>query len=177
MDMMKKEDIKNIIELIKIFEKAKENFLKDCDKIIIATNINERTLTARLMYHLQKELDKFEEYKEYSLDCEYNRNNYDVKYKKYSKTKIYPDIIIHKRLSNENLIALEMKKIKFKEIIDLKDIKNKKFNDDRKRLKDFTAENGNFKYYLGIFFIVDRSKKGNHIVEFYHKGEKIENIE
>ena len=163
MDMMKKEDIKNIIELIKIFEKAKENFLKDCDKIIIATNINERTLTARLMYHLQKELDKFE----------YNRNNYDVKYKKYSKTKIYPDIIIHKRLSNENLIALEMKKIKFKEIIDLRDIENKKFNDDRKRLEDFTAENGNFKYYLGIFFIVDRSKKGNHIVEFYSKGKKM----
>lgn len=173
MGMMKKDDVKNIIELIKIFENAKENFLKDCDKIIIATNINERTLTARLMYHLQKELDKFEEYKEYSVDCEYNRNNYDVKYKKYNKTKIYPDIIIHKRLSNENLIALEMKKIKFKEIIDLKDIENKKFNNDRTRLEDFTAENGNFKYALGIFFIVDRSKKKNHIVEFYSKGKKM----
>ena len=66
-----------------------------------------------------------------------------------------------------------MKKIRFKEIIDLKDIKNKKFDNNRKRLEDFTAENGNFKYYLGIFFIVDRSKKRNHIVEFYHKGGKI----
>ena len=58
------------------------------------------------------------------------------KYKKYSKTKIYPDIIIHKRLSNENLIALEMKKIKFKEIIDLKDIKNKKFKKEEIKIDE-----------------------------------------
>ena len=41
-----------IIELMNIFEKAKEKFLKD-EKEIIRIDINERTLSARLMFHLQ----------------------------------------------------------------------------------------------------------------------------
>ena len=41
-----------IVELIGIFEKAKEKFLKE-EKEIIEINVNERTLSARLMFHLQ----------------------------------------------------------------------------------------------------------------------------
>ena len=63
-----------IIELMNIFEKAKEKFLKD-EKEIIRIDINERTLSARLMFHLQILLLENESYKEtykpYSVDCEY----------------------------------------------------------------------------------------------------------
>ena len=72
-----------IIELIGIFEKAKEKFLKD-EKEIIRIDINERTLSARLMFHLQTILleDELyrEKYKTYSVDCEYNRIN-EIEYK------------------------------------------------------------------------------------------------
>ena len=101
-----------IVELIGIFEKAKEKFLKE-EKEIIEINVNERTLSARLMFHLQTLLleDELyrEKYKTYSVDCEYNRINEDkIKtLKRYENfeiddnsdkiRKIFPDIIFHKR--------------------------------------------------------------------------------
>ncbi len=71
-----------ILELMEIFEKAKEKFLK-YEKEIIEIDVNERTLSARLMFHLQTLLSENESYKEtykpYSVDCEYNRMNKDMK--------------------------------------------------------------------------------------------------
>ena len=65
---------KEIFELMDIFEKAKNKFLKE-EKEIIEINVNERTLSARLMFHLQILLLENESYKEtykpYSVDCEY----------------------------------------------------------------------------------------------------------
>ena len=95
-----------IVELMDIFEKAKEKFLKD-EKEIIRIDINERTLSARLMFHLQTLLlsEIYQEsYKEYSVDCEYNRRKEIVKilpkeYRELEKKdkQIYPDIILHQR--------------------------------------------------------------------------------
>ena len=72
---------KEIFELMDIFEKAKNKFLKE-EKEIIEINVNERTLSARLMFHLQTLLlnEIYQEnYKEYSVDCEYNRRKEIVK--------------------------------------------------------------------------------------------------
>ena len=58
-----------IVELIGIFEKAKNKFLKE-EKEIIKIDVNERTLSARLMFHLQTLLlsEIYQEsYKEYYL--------------------------------------------------------------------------------------------------------------
>lgn len=52
-----------IIELIGIFEKGKNKFLKE-EKEIIEIDVNERTLSARLMFHLQILLLENESYKE-----------------------------------------------------------------------------------------------------------------
>ena len=52
-----------IIELIGIFEKAKNKFLKE-EKEIIEIDVNERTLSARLMFHLQTLLLNDNLYKE-----------------------------------------------------------------------------------------------------------------
>lgn len=71
-----------IIELIGIFEKGKNKFLKE-EKEIIEIDTNERTLSARLMFYLQTLLLENESYREtykpYSVDCEYNRMNKDMK--------------------------------------------------------------------------------------------------
>ena len=110
---------KEIFELMDIFEKAKEKFLKE-EKEIIEINVNERTLSARLMFHLQTLLlnEIYQEnYKEYSVDCEYNRRKEIVKilpkeYRELEKKdkQIYPDIIFHQRNSEKNLMIIEMKK-------------------------------------------------------------------
>ena len=165
-----------IVELIGIFEKAKEKFLKD-EKEIIEIDINERTLSARLMFHLQTILleDELyrEKYKTYSVDCEYNRINeieykilkvceYIEKTKNFEEVdkKVYPDIIVHKRNENNNLIVIEMKKSTSNNI----DCKEK----DRERLKIMTNLNdpNNFNYTLGIYFELDITDN-NNIIKFF----------
>lgn len=170
-----------IVELIGIFEKAKEKFLKD-EKEIIEINVNERTLSARLMFHLQTLLleDELyrEKYKTYSVDCEYNRINEDkIKtLKRYENfeiddnsdkiRKIFPDIIFHKRKEEGNLIVIEMKKST------LNDEKCKE--KDKIRLKIMTNPNdlNNFKYTLGVYFEVDTTGNNNHIIEFFVDGKE-----
>ncbi len=175
-----------IIELIGIFEKAKNKFLKE-EKEIIEIDINERTLSARLMFHLQTILleDKLyrEKYKTYSVDCEYNRiNEYKIKtLKRYENfeiddnsdkiRKIFPDIILHKRKEEDNLIVIEMKK----STSNNKDCKEK----DRERLKimtDFNEPN-NFNYTLGVYFEVDTIGNNNHIIEFFVNGKEYKKAE
>ena len=170
-----------IIELMNIFEKAKEKFLKD-EKEIIRIDINERTLSARLMFHLQILLLENESYKEtykpYSVDCEYNRmNEYKITtLKRYENfeiddnsdkiRKIFPDIILHKRKEEDNLIVIEMKKSTSNNI----DCKEK----DRERLKIMTNLNdpNNFNYTLGVYFEVDTTGNNNHIIEFFVNGKE-----
>ena len=175
-----------IVELIGIFEKAKEKFLKD-EKEIIRIDINERTLSARLMFHLQTILleDELyrEKYKTYSVDCEYNRINeieykilkvceYIEKTKNFEEVdkKVYPDIIVHKRNENNNLIVIEMKKA---------NSYIKKKENDKNRLKAMTNPRklNNFNYILGVYFEVDTIGNNNHIIEFFVNGKeyKIEN--
>ena len=172
---------KEIFELMDIFEKAKNKFLKE-EKEIIEINVNERTLSARLMFHLQTILleDKLyrEKYKTYSVDCEYNRiNEYKIKtLKRYENfeiddnsdkiRKIFPDIILHKRKEEDNLIVIEMKKSTSNNI----DRKEK----DRERLKIMTNLNdpNNFNYTLGVYFEVDTTGNTNHIIEFFVNEKK-----
>ena len=170
-----------IVELIGIFEKAKEKFLKD-EKEIIEIDINERTLSARLMFHLQTILleDELyrEKYKTYSVDCEYNRINeieykilkvceYIEKTKNFEEVdkKVYPDIIVHKRNENNNLIVIEMKKA---------NSYIKKKENDKNRLKAMTNPRklNNFNFILGVYFEVDTTGNNNHIIEFFVNGKE-----
>ncbi|EAA24773.1 hypothetical protein [Fusobacterium vincentii ATCC 49256] len=166
-----------IIELIGIFEKAKNKFLKE-EKEIIEIDVNERTLSARLMFHLQTLLLNDNLYKEtynfYSVDCEYNRMNKDMKkiiQEDNIVNLIYPDIILHKRNSNDNLIAIEMKKICSNN--------NEAKNKDRIKLKALTNSKGknDFHYILGVYFEVDTIGNNNHIIEFFVNGKEYKKAE
>lgn len=171
---------KEIFELMDIFEKAKNKFLKE-EKEIIKIDVNERTLSARLMFHLQTLLlsEIYQEsYKEYSVDCEYNRINeieykilkvceYIEKTKNFEEVdkKVYPDIIVHKRNENNNLIVIEMKKV---------NSYIKKKENDKNRLKAMTNPRklNNFNYTLGVYFEVDTIGNNNHIIEFFVNGKE-----
>lgn len=92
---------------------AYKSLLKN-DSYLLATDVNERSITHKLAEYLQVE------FSEYNVDCEYNRNGLDVKgleslVKNIASdntdvVSVFPDIIIHHRGSNDNFIVIEAKK-------------------------------------------------------------------
>jgi len=78
-------------------------------------------------------------FREMNVDCEYNRNLLAAK-KTTAGDKIRPDIIIHKRLTQNNCVIIEVKKSgksSQKSVADIKKLEN--------------AINGNLGYDLGVF--------------------------
>lgn len=85
-----------------------------CDSDLLYNDVNERSISRRLANYLEPYFFGW------NVDCEYNRNHADPK-RLYIQprqvtsddlqaTTVYPDIIVHKRGSNENLLVIEMKK-------------------------------------------------------------------
>ena len=153
-------------ELIDIFEKAKNEFLEK-EKTIIKNDTNERTLTQRLAFYLELQLRKNIKYENYSVDCEYNRKEEDIKRLKFGKNtdkkEIYPDIIVHQRKIKNNLIAIEMKKTTSKNTDKIKDIE---------KLEALTDRKNDYHYTLGIYFELDITDN-NDIINFFVDGEEI----
>ena len=153
-------------ELIDIFEKAKNEFLEK-EKTIIKNDTNERTLTQRLAFYLELQLRKNIKYENYSVDCEYNRKEEDIKRLKFGKNtdkkEIYPDIIVYQRKIKNNLIAIEMKKTTSSSVDKRKDIE---------KLKALTDEKNGYCYVLGIYFELDITDN-NNIINFFVDGEVI----
>ena len=90
------------------------------DAHLLKIDVNERSITHRLALHLQ------DAFKGWDVDCEYNRNRYDTKKlfigndvritvetiqsdDEQGKT-VYPDIIVHHRDTDQNLLVVEVKK-------------------------------------------------------------------
>ncbi|EHR7861429.1 TPA: hypothetical protein NJ344_004824 [Vibrio parahaemolyticus] len=87
----------------------------DRDRYLLEVNANERSLTHRIGMYLQAQFER------YDVDCEFNRDGHDPK-ELYIGTEdttvfddnamtVYPDIIVHRRGSNnDNLLVIEFKK-------------------------------------------------------------------
>ena len=153
-------------ELIDVFQKAKNEFLEK-EKTIIKNDTNERTLTQRLAFYLELQLRKNIKYENYSVDCEYNRKEKDIKRLKFGKNtdkkEIYPDIIVHQRKIKNNLIAIEMKKTTSRNTDKIKDIE---------KLEALTDRKNDYHYTLGIYFELDITDT-NNIINFFVDGEVI----
>jgi hypothetical protein len=84
------------------------------DRILFEFDVNERTLTHKLAEYLQQE------FPEYNVDCEYNRNLSNIKTLKLPNSPnpwddteartVFPDIIVHRRGTNTNILVIEAKK-------------------------------------------------------------------
>lgn len=125
----------------------------DHESQLIEFKVSERALTHKLAEHLQKR------FKEYNVDCEYNKIGKDPKRVQNliaqmklsgkcnadcdtctkNKCVIFPDIIVHRRGEDDNLMVIEAKTGWSRE---------KRSND----LKKLTAliESDEFKYKLGV---------------------------
>jgi hypothetical protein len=127
-DDFTKMDDKEVLEKIKI-KNAYRKLLRN-DSHLLEVDANERSITHRFAIYLE------DEFPDYNVDCEYNRNDTDIKkIKKIDTTdkninieliskqyisatdakgntvSVYPDIIIHRRGTNDgNFIAIEAKK-------------------------------------------------------------------
>jgi hypothetical protein len=89
--------------------------LLDKDGPLLECDVNERSITHKLAEYLH------DEFPEWDVACEYNRDEHDAKYLDLPVDKdissqdtegrtVFPDIIIHKRKTNCNLLVLEAKK-------------------------------------------------------------------
>ena len=101
---------KNMAKLIV----ASINRLFERDRVLFEIDANERSITHKLGMYLQ------ENFSEWDVDCEYNREGNNAKYLLNNIGKIdsddtdgktvFPDIIVHKRKTSENKLIIEIKK-------------------------------------------------------------------
>lgn len=169
-------------ELIKIFEKANNEFIKqEYDNIL--SGVCERNLCANLKTFLDKAKNK--KFKEYIVDVEYNRNDNKVKAiinDKFEIVKVTPDLILHSRgkYEKDNLICLEMKKSiapKYKKEKD----KMKLIALTRKPYEGVWSFDGKADpkyvcdYTLGIYYEINIKKKTIKL-EYYSNGKIIDDI-
>lgn len=128
---------------------ALEELIKN-DYYLLIVEINERALTHRLAIYLG------EYFPEYHVDCEYNRDGLHKKtlyrFKKRVEaddtgdTTVYPDIIIHKRGTSDNLVVIEAKKLGIP------------IGRDEKKLKAYKKDLG-YRYAFLVTFPVKKAKE------------------
>ena len=138
-------------QIQKIIEKAiDELYLKDASILLKEYDIHERTITHRLAMYL----DSLFMDKSYNVDVEYNRmrdrygdgddvGNLMGKRLKWENSGegsdyVYPDIIVHKRDSNQNLVEIEVKMA----------WKNRKCDLDYTKINEYMEQLG---YQFGIY--------------------------
>jgi len=107
--------------------------LLERDVDILRADVNERTISHRVAGYLEPYFSGW------NVDCEYNRNHDDSKRLKIRRRQVpnddtqartvFPDIIIHKRGTDENLLVIEMKKTTSQETDDFDIHKLKAFRD------------------------------------------------
>ena len=147
-----------------------EDRVKDAIKRFEAENLslleveaNERSLTHKLAECLQLEFSGW------NVDCEYNRKGFEIKKLNLNPvpilsdddmgTTVYPDIIVHHRLIQEdNLLVIEAKKVEGD---------RDKGENDRKKLKAFLSELG-YKFAIFVKFRI------NHIMRVDYERVSID---
>jgi len=89
--------------------------LLDEDPHLLRVDASERSISHRLGLHLTSE------FPEWDVDCEYNRDHHKIKRlillepcsidaSSDCGSPVYPDVIVHKRGTSENLLVIEVKK-------------------------------------------------------------------
>lgn len=144
------------------------------DRYLLENNVNERSISHKLAIYLQ------EEFKYWDVDCEYNRDNSNSKKVKIVTEKllketdpttkinsediktVYPDIIIHRRGTDRNLLVIEMKKSTSQE-------------DNTFDMKKLHAYLEYLEYEFAIFFSVNTKSKDINESSFYDQFQIIQN--
>ena len=114
---------------------------------LLEVKANERSMTHKLAECLQNEFGN-----NWDVDCEYNRKSYDPKRLSLTPepilsddenaTTVYPDIIVHRRLTQDNLLVIEAKKV---------ELGTDNTEHDREKLRAFLSQLG-YKFAVLVKF-------------------------
>jgi len=152
----------NNTELFKLVNNALERVYKH-HEYLIKNQVHERSIVFWFGVYFHELLQhKEKKYAEHNLDFEYNKNHSNPKRTENFPYGTYPDILLHKRGSNEhNLLIVEFKT--------WWEPDNKK---DLRKLRDFTHPDGDYKYKYGLSIILGEDKP---TITQLQKGEIINN--
>ncbi|MDO5481390.1 MAG: hypothetical protein Q4F60_03550 [Candidatus Saccharibacteria bacterium] len=121
--------------------------------------IHELNISFHIGYIILCKLKHCDELKDYKVDAEYNKHGDDIKMS--DGKMVRPDIIIHKRGTDDNNFAwIEIKKPG----------DNAAIEEDRERLRCVTQPGSGFNYNFGALIIVGKTPNDRKI-EFYQDGE------
>jgi len=126
------------------------------DARLIEMDVNERSISHRLALHLQ------DEFPEWDVDCEYNRKGHNdvkrldlrvvcMKSDDIEAKTVFPDIIVHHRTTDDNLLVIEIKKSTSRVSSDA----------DFRKLKAFKRQLG-YRHALFLRFIIGEKEAGRY---------------
>lgn len=152
MNSVSYEDVKTIVM------KALDDFQQN-DLQLLELCVDERAATHRIACYLQKCFEDMD------VDCEYNRKGAGRKPTPVpnSRGRVKPDIIVHKRNTEENLLCIEAKKKGVS--------RQKNVGEDRERLKGFTSPYGEYRYKFGLLLILNLKVPYDIECEWFCDGE------
>ena len=134
-------------------KKALHSFFEN-DSDLLHLNVNERSITHKLAEHLQNSFSGLK------VDCEYNRKGDNKKSEKVlaNNEKVFPDIVVHKRgTNNKNLLVIETKK------------KGRSIKRDIEKLEEFSGFL--YGYKIGLLLVFDVEKKSLNKVVCFQNGK------
>ncbi len=119
------------------------------ETVLLERDLGERTLTHRLAVHLERQFAGWD------VDCDYNRlGERRLRLPKGSIVStdddigksVYPDIVVHRRVVPENLLAIEIRKA----------ANHQPPEHDRHKLRALTDPHLWFAYRLGVYLVLGR---------------------
>lgn len=131
------------------------------DAFLLKNDVNERSVSHKLAEYLQGH------FPDWNVDCEYNRKGSAQKIlegisecsEERATDRVYPDIIIHQRNTNNNLLVLEIKTNNQNPICDVT------------KLKLFTSDR-EYKYLFGLF--IKFNGTNDPILRWFKEGEEFD---
>ena len=123
------------------------------DHLLLAVGANERSVSHKIAEYLQLQ------FQDWNVDCEYNRKEDQIKklegirgcLEQRSSDRIYPDIIIHRRNTDENLLVIEIKTNSPEEDCDIR------------KLELLTKPDNGYEYSLGLYIRFNGLNRPNKI--------------
>lgn len=131
------------------------------DSFLLEAGVHERSIAHKLAEYLQ------DEFPDWHVDCEYNKKGRTDKIldgiqgctEQKTTGKIYPDIIVHLRNTERNLLVIEIKK------------NNESDPCDIKKLELLTEPDRGYEYTLGLYLKFNRLN--NPVLDWFKNGEQI----
>lgn len=136
--------------------------------------VAERCMVFRIGWYMLNRMKSIKNLSWADLDCEYNRNFSDPKCmyivdagsNKTKKKNVVPDLLIHKRRSNENNLLV----IEFKKGDPDPDDRDK----DIQKLTYFTDPGREYTYSYGLYIELHRN---NAVIQVYREGEHCNHLD